>query len=288
MGNIDNLTVLIVLYEESENIIFRTLEQIKNFKIIIIDNKGNQELKKKITTKYNISIYHLNKKNFGFSKGFNQAIRFCKTDFAFIKNADCFIDEKNIITLLDYIKKNDDCGIVAPTSYDNFGNLTYNSGNLPENEFSNQAINLEGNICVEKVLGASMLARTNDLKNIGMFNEELFIYFSDDDLCKKIKNIGKSIVQVYNSRSLHTHGISKVSNKFKRIFLREFHFTHDELIYYKDINDIKLNKIKSKLVNYILKIIINLIKVNISNVITYVARIYALRKFVIKYKKKIR
>ena len=284
MININNITVLIVLYEESENIIFRTLEQIKNFKIIIVDNKGNQELKKKITTNYNISIYLLNEKNLGFSKGFNQAIRLCKTEFTFIKNADCFIDEKNIIKLLDYIKKNDDCGIVAPTSYDEFGNLTYNSGRLPENEFSNQAINLEGNICVEKVLGASILARTNDLKNIGMFNEELFIYFSDDDLCKKIKNSGKSIVQVYNSKSVHTHGISKVNNKFKKIFLREYNFTHDELMYYKDISDVKFNKTKSKLVNYILKIIINLIKLNISNVITYVARLYALKKFINKYK----
>jgi GT2 family glycosyltransferase len=284
MININNITVLIVLYEEPENIIFRTLEQIKNFKIIIVDNKGNQKLKKKITTNYNISIYLLNEKNLGFSKGFNQAIRLCKTEFTFIKNADCFIDEKNIIKLLDYIKKNDDCGIVAPTSYDEFGNLTYNSGRLPENEFSNQAINLEGNICVEKVLGASILARTNDLKNIGMFNEELFIYFSDDDLCKKIKNSGKSIVQVYNSKSVHTHGISKVNNKFKKIFLREYNFTHDELMYYKDISDVKFNKTKSKLVNYILKIIINLIKLNISNVITYVARLYALKKFINKYK----
>ena len=285
MSNISDITILIVLYQESEEIIFKTLEQIKNFKKIIIDNKGNQELRRKILEKYDIFEYRLNIKNLGFSKGFNQAINLCKTKFAFIKNADCFIDEQNIIKLFDYIKEDTTCGIVSPTSYDNFGNLTYNSGKLPENEFSYLPINVEGNICVEKVLGASMFLRTDDLKNLGMFNEKLFIYISDDELCKRIRNLNKSIVQIYNSKCIHTHGISKVKNKYKKIFLREFHFTHDELIYYKNINDIKFKKIKSKLINYILKVIINLIKFNISKSITYFARVYALKKFMSAYKK---
>lgn len=285
MLNISDITILIVLYEESEEIIFKNLEPIKNFKKIIIDNKGNQELRRKILSKYQIFKYHLNKQNLGFSKGYNQAIKLCRTKFSFIKNADCFIDEQNIIKLLYYINENNSCGIVSPTSYDDLGNLTYNSGKLPENEFSYQAIKVEGNICVEKVLGSSMLLRTNDLKNVGMFNEKLFIYFSDDNLCKKIKNLNKSIVQLYNSRCIHTHGISKVKNKFKKIFLRELHFTHDELVYYKNINDIKFKKLKSKLINYMLKILINLIKLNISNLIKYYARIYAFKKFINAYKK---
>ena len=45
---ISDISILMVLYEESEEIIFRTLEKIKNFKIIIIDNKGNKKLKKKL------------------------------------------------------------------------------------------------------------------------------------------------------------------------------------------------------------------------------------------------
>ena len=285
MRNISDITILIVLYQESEEIVFKTLEQIKNFKKIIIDNDGNYELRKKILEKYDIFEYCLNKKNLGFSKGFNKAINLCKTKFAFIKNADCFIDEQNILKLFDYINEDNACGIVSPTSYDIFGNLTYNSGKLPENEFSYLPINIEGNICVEKVLGASMFLRTEDLKNLGMFNEKLFIYFSDDELCKRIRNLNKSIVQIYNSKCIHTHGISKVKNKYKKIFLREFHFTHDELIYYKNINDIKFKKIKSKLINYILKIIINLIKLNISKSITYFARVYALKKFMSAYKK---
>ena len=43
----DSLTVVIVLYKESFDLISNTLSKIKNFKIIIVDNDGNDHLKKK-------------------------------------------------------------------------------------------------------------------------------------------------------------------------------------------------------------------------------------------------
>ena len=84
MNNLTEITICMVLYDESEEIILKTLEKIKNFKIIIIDNKGDKKLKKKITSKFNISTYYLSNTNLGFSKGFNKAISFCETRFAFI------------------------------------------------------------------------------------------------------------------------------------------------------------------------------------------------------------
>jgi len=89
MNNLTEITILMVLYDESEEIILKTLEQIKNFKIIIVDNRGNKKLKDKITSKFNISTYYLSNTNLGFSKGFNKAISFCEAKFVFIKNSDC-------------------------------------------------------------------------------------------------------------------------------------------------------------------------------------------------------
>ena len=276
---ISDISILMVLYEESEEIIFRTLEKIKNFKIIIIDNKGNKKLKKKITNNFKIFKYFLSEKNLGFSKGFNKAISFCETEYAFIKNSDCYIDQDNIAKLYYYIKNNNLCGLVSPTSYDEEGNLSYNSGKLPETEISNEILNVEGNVCVEKILGSSMFAKTEDLKKVGMFNEELFIFFSDDDLCKKIKKINKHIVQIYDSKCIHIHGISKVKNKINRVYLRELYFTLDELIYFKNINKNKFKKLESKIKNYLIKIFVSLITLNIVNFIKYYARVYAYLKF---------
>jgi len=273
-----------VLYDESEEIILKTLEKIKNFKIIIIDNKGDKKLKKKITSKFDISTYYLSNTNLGFSKGFNKAISFCETRFAFIKNADCYIDEDNILKLYNYLKSNINCGIVSPTSYDEKENLTFNAGNLPEKDNYDQILKVEGNVCAEKVLGASMLVRTEDFLKVGLFNENLFIYFSDDDLCKKMKTINKHTVQLYESNCIHVHGISKVKNKFNKIYLRELYFTLDELIYFKNINRNKVNRLKSKITNYFIKILQSLLTLNISNFIKYYARVYAYLKFIKKTK----
>ena len=46
MANINELTVQIVLYEETKELIFDCLENIKNFKILILDNSNNLNLKK--------------------------------------------------------------------------------------------------------------------------------------------------------------------------------------------------------------------------------------------------
>ena len=284
MNNLTEITICMVLYDESEEIILKTLEKIKNFKIIIIDNKGDKKLKKKITSKFNISTYYLSNTNLGFSKGFNKAISFCETRFAFIKNADCYIDEDNILKLYNYLKSNINCGIVSPTSYDEKENLTFNAGNLPEKDNYDQILKVEGNVCAEKVLGASMLVRTEDFLKVGLFNENLFIYFSDDDLCKKMKTINKHTVQLYESNCIHVHGISKVKNKFNKIYLRELYFTLDELIYFKDINKNKVNRLKSKITNYFIKILLSLLTLNISNFIKYYARVYAYLKFIKKTK----
>ena len=284
MNNLTEITICMVLYDESEEIILKTLEKIKNFKIIIIDNKGDKKLKKKITSKFNISTYYLSNTNLGFSKGFNKAISFCETRFAFIKNADCYIDEDNILKLYNYLKSNINCGIVSPTSYDEKENLTFNAGNLPEKDNYDQILKVEGNVCAEKVLGSSMFVRTEDFLKVGLFNENLFIYFSDDDLCKKMKTINKHTVQLYESNCIHVHGISKVKNKFNKIYLRELYFTLDELIYFKDINKNKVNRLKSKITNYFIKILLSLLTLNISNFIKYYARIYAYLKFIKKTK----
>ena len=70
---IKNLTVIIVLYKEPLELINKTLEKIKDLKIIIIDNDNNLELKSKILKIQNLQ-YILNNLNNGFSAGYNQGI----------------------------------------------------------------------------------------------------------------------------------------------------------------------------------------------------------------------
>ena len=83
MNLLKKVTVVIVLYKETIDIISTTLNEIKDLDIIIVDNDSNNELKNAICSEFNIKKYILNKKNVGFSAGYNQGIKLSKNEFIF-------------------------------------------------------------------------------------------------------------------------------------------------------------------------------------------------------------
>ncbi len=199
-----NLTVIIVLFKEPFELIKKTLETIKDLKIIIIDNDNNCHLKNKILKQFKIYKYILNKKNNGFSAGYNQGIKMSDTFYTLVLGPDCSITKDDIIILINKLVLYKNSIIVTPTSYNDKNELTYAGGPLPENTEKDIVLNLEGDTCVDSALGACMLFRTEDLKsNSLLFDENFFLYFSDDDLCRNIKLLNKSIVQIKNSKCIH-------------------------------------------------------------------------------------
>ena len=278
---INEITIIIVLYEEKTNLVFRCLENIKNFKIIIVDNAGNISLKNKIEEKFKIYKYILNKKNYGYTKAANQAIKQCNTEYILMFQADGLISSKDITILLESHKKYENCFITSPTYYDEDSKLSYSSGYLPEKNSKKDILNLEGDICVEAVLGSIILFKKKDIIELGLFDENFFLYYLDFELCRRIINRKKSIIQIFDTKAQHVHGQLKVKNLLKRIFIRNYHFTFDELYYFFKINKHSeiFNKLKKKLPNYVIKSIINLLTLRLSQSMYYFAKIKAFYNF---------
>ena len=102
----NEITIIIILYEEKEQLVLQCLENLKNFKIIIIDNANNIALKREVEKRYKIFKYVLNVKNYGYSKAANQAIKLADTEFILMFQADGIIDQKDIFKLLKSTMKN--------------------------------------------------------------------------------------------------------------------------------------------------------------------------------------
>ena len=278
---INEITIIIVLYEEKTNLVFRCLENIKNFKIIIVDNAGNISLKKKVKEKFKIYKYILNKKNYGYTKAANQAIRRCDTEYILMFQADALISNKDILTLLESHKKYEDCFMTSPTSYDEESKLSYSSGYLPEKNNTKDILNLEGDVCVEAVLGSIVLFKKKDIFELGLFDENFFLYYLDFELCRRIINRKKSIIQIFDTKAQHVHGQLKVKNLLKKIFIRNYNFTFDELYYFFKINKHSeiFKNLKKKLPNYIIKSIINLFLLKLTRSVYYFSKVAAFYKF---------
>jgi len=275
------ITVVIVLYEEKLDLIFRCLEGIKNFKIIIVDNAGNISLKKKIEEQFKIYKYILNKKNYGYAIATNQAIKQCNTEYILIFQADGLISNKDISILLKSHKKYENCFIAAPTYYDEESNLSYNGGCLPEKNSKMDILNLEGDVCVETVLTSVILFKRKDILEIGLYDENFFLYYLDFELCRRIIGKKKSIIQIFDAKVQHVHGQLKVKNQLKKIFIRNYNFTFDELYYFFKIKKHyeRLNNLKKKLTNYIIKSIINFFLLRFDKSVYYLSKIIAFYKF---------
>jgi len=278
---INNITVIIVLYREDYNLLYKTLDKIREFKKIIIDNSNNIELKNKVETNFKVEKYILNKKNIGFSSGYNQGVKLCETDFFLILNPDCIIDSESILKLYEKLVFNENCFLTTSTSYNENNQFTYSSGLLPENGDIDFPIKTEGDICVENTLGACMFLRKKDFIEIGLFDEIYFIFFSDSNLCREIKKKNKYIIQVFESKCIHSHGISKVKNIFEKIYLREHFFLLDKLHYFRKSDKHKdmMNEIIAKKNKYLIKIFFSLITMRIQKVIYYFARYTAILKY---------
>lgn len=280
-----NITITIVIYQESFDILSRCLTNIKGFKIIIIDNSGNYKLKKEVLKKYKIFKYIINPKNLGFSRAINQAINLVDTTYSFCLEADCKISIESINKLYSALNKYENCIMVAPTFYDEEKKISYSGGPLPEKNMEIKILDLEGDTCVDIATTAAILFKKEDLVNIGLFDEDFFIYYPDFEIGRRIKDYNKSVIQVFDAKAIHVMGNLKINNIIKKTFFRNFYFTLDQLIYYhksKNKNSVYLN-LKKKIFTLILKFLLNLIILRFVQSTKFLARVLAFYRFKNKF-----
>ena len=277
-----DITIVLVLYKETFDLVSKTLNSLKLFKIIIIDNDNNLILKKKIETKFSIDQYILNKENIGFSAGYNQGIKLSKTDYTLVLGPDCLILEKDIFLLKQKLLENQNCFLVSATSYDHNGNLTYTGGPLPENGEKNIILNISGDTCVDSILGACMFFKTkNIIDNELLFDENFFLYYSDDDLCRRVKKLNKTVIQVYQAKCIHQHGVLKIKNIFVKKFIREYNLKFDHFYYYYKVNkhQVVLNSFKKKIPSLVIKFFIKIFSLNFLKAVEIFSQVFAYYKF---------
>ena len=223
----------------------------------------------------------MNKKNVGFSKAANQGIFECDTEYLLLLGADCLMTHSDIEQLMIAKKKYKDCFLTSPTFYNSQGGYDYNGGPSYEGGLKMEILKNHGDVCVETVLTTSVLFEIKDIKDIGLFDENFFLYFLDFDLCRRIKQKKKTVIQVYNSKAIHTHGQLKIKNRFKKIFFRNYYFDYEELYYlYKaNLHQEKYDKLKKKIPKYLFKLVINFMIIRLDKVVYYLAKILAFNRF---------
>ncbi len=61
---------------------------------------------------------------------------------------------------------------------------------------------------VDFIKGFAMFFNMDKFKNVGFFDEKIFIYFEEDDLCRRVRKLNEKIYVIPSSKITHAGGQS--------------------------------------------------------------------------------
>ena len=194
-----------------------------NSEIIIIDKGEDPELEKIIKLQKH-KIKHYKVGDVGLSKSFNIALAKSKNENILFTQPDVCFEKNSIINLIKAQKKYKKVGIISPllfekkkySQYDYLDLSLSKSGNL-KNIKKQKKINIlpSGDICVEAVNATAMLIKKSIIKKINGWDENIYTYHEDIDLCLRLRRKKYSIIKVKNSIAHHI-GFGSNKKKIKR------------------------------------------------------------------------
>jgi GT2 family glycosyltransferase len=220
----------IVLYNNPENEIEKLINIISKspliLNIFLIDNSINKNLS--IFKDYKKVNYVHNSKNIGFGAAhniaFNKSIK-QEIDYHLIINPDIEFDVIILSQILDYMNCNSDIAVLMPKIVYPNGNIQRIAKLIPSpiqyfarrfipfkwlkekinNEYEIINYDYSYSLDVPFLSGCFLIFRVNVLKKIGGFDEKIFLYFEDNDICRKILKEGYRAVVYPFVSVIHDH-----------------------------------------------------------------------------------
>ncbi len=281
-----DLTIVIILYDSSD-LIFKCLEKLCNFKILIVDNGRNDSVLERLKKNINIEKIISKNKNLGFGNGVNFAFNFIKTDYFLVLNPDVIIDENSIKELLIIQQEDKNCAISAPLilpDKDGYGTLPEKWKILTKNSFHKEKLLLyqnikpSGNICVDVAKGCALLINSKHFKDVKMFSKEYFLFWEEVDLCRKFLNKKLSIIICPKATAYHEAG-SSVKNNIRKFAIRTFHSEKSPLYYFK-VKRFTIS-IYYKMLKYLFRTISYLLIFNFKNSLKNLIKLFAIISYII-------
>ena len=176
--------------------------------ILIVENSNN-EFKKKLENKYPDLNVMLSGRNLGYGAGNNLGLSKVKTKYALILNPDVILEKdffKEINKYLDHqinfhiigIKYKDDPTWKTSGSFSEFDKRIKLKSETKSNYDSLEV--------VDWVIGNTMLINLEKFETRKLFDENIFFYFEEFDICRRVKSDqGK----IYSSKNLFAKHLGK-------------------------------------------------------------------------------
>jgi len=215
----------------------------KRFKILIIDNAREFNIKKYYNSFSNIT-YYIPEKDLGLSGSYNYALNNCSTKYIFITQPDVTLELDTISKLYNAMIKYKNSAILSSKLINDNDQLDTEYRLIKFNK-KNKIINIKkklrknflyheisGDICVDAVTCTTMFVNCEFIKKIGGWDNNYFMYCEDIDLCLRARISGYQIIKVFDSKVKHL-GFSSHSEEYNEAFdhKRNWHWAWSQIYF---------------------------------------------------------
>lgn len=164
-------------------------------------------------------------RNEGYGRANNAGIAASGAEFVLIANPDLVLDEGAVAALLAAARAYPDAALLAPRIVEEDGRFFFQSRSLLSAFLANpkgEPCRPEGDCCAPFLSGACLLVRREAFLAVGGFDPAIFLFYEDDDLCRRVSEAGFSLVHVHDSVARHGRGKSSAPAP-GRVFRSRWH-----------------------------------------------------------------
>ena len=206
-GYLMNLTILIVSYKSITKL-EKCLSTIgNNREIIIVENSNSTEIKKIVENKHKNCRVIMNNSNLGWSKAANIGLKEIKTQYVILLNPDTLIKDEQFFEIENEILNCEENFTLATPFYDELVDFNNNKDFDKDLNITKLNIDKESNKTkVDLVKGSALIINLNKFENRKIYDENLFFFFEEVDLCKRVKKMNGNIFIFNKVKIIHGGG----------------------------------------------------------------------------------
>ncbi len=229
------------------------------YHIYLVDNHSMDGSLEKLKQDYS-SHEHItfleSEANLGFAHANNLALKIADSSYVLLLNSDTQILGDCLEQCLDCMDHDKEIGILGckvilpdgsldlacrrsfPTPMVSFYRMSGLSRLFPRSRrfgrYNLTYLDEDGSYPVDCVVGAYMMVRWETIEEVGVLDEDFFMYGEDVDWCYRVKSAGWKVFYLGSARILHHKGGSGASEKLLKEFyhsMQLFYKKHYELMY---------------------------------------------------------
>ena len=243
-----DLSVIIVNWN-TRDLLVRCLNSITQVtqrmkaEIFVVDNRSSDESGRTVKERFSQVILIENETNLGFAGANNQALRRSKGNYLLLLNPDTQVKEEPIQKLISMMDAHPDVGITGVQLLNSDGSKQNSIANFPSlatellnksllrwlspGKFPGKEKDYPEPIEVDSVIGACMMVRREALDQVGLLDEDYFLFLEETDWCYRMKRAGWKIYHVPDAEVYHFQGKSAEKEKKRarvEYFRSRYHF----------------------------------------------------------------